>query len=450
MNAISKALKHQEKAAKNSLTSSNAITELISTPEHLPILQPYQEKARKRLYEPVETLGMFITQALSPDRSCQNVVNHGALADPRRSVSTGGYCKARQRLDGGMIKELCQNVARHNDAQVSSTWQWKGRSVYLVDGTTFLMADTAANQEQYPQTNALPQGLGFPICRLVGIVSLSSGSLIDAAVSPFRGKGASEQTLLRGLLHHFKFGDVVLADAFFSTYFLLAHLMENRIDFVFVQNGARSRRTDFTKGEQLGKDDHIITLTKPTQKPDWMDQEAYDAAPDRLCIREFKAAGKTLITGMLCPKAYPRETLGNLYRKRWHIEVDLRNIKTTMGLEMLSCKTPEMALKELWVYFLAYNLIRSLMLASALYTHVLPRLLSFKHTLQLVLAYRSDLLSLEELLMLVAKKHIGDRNGRIEPRVIKKRHRNDYRLMMRPRQVLRDEIKKNGHPKRVK
>lgn len=162
MNATSKALKHQEKIARKSLASSNTITDLINAPEHLPIIQPYLEKSRKRLYSPIETLGMFMTQALSPDRSCQNVVNHGALEDPKRSVSTGGYCKARQRLAGGMVKELCRNIGRQNDTQVPGTWKWEGRSVYLVDGTTFLMADTAANQEEYPQTNTLPQGIGFP------------------------------------------------------------------------------------------------------------------------------------------------------------------------------------------------------------------------------------------------------------------------------------------------
>jgi len=450
MNAITKAIKHQEKTAKKTLSNFDTITKLIATPQYIPQIQEHQGRFRNRLYNPVQTLSMFIAQALSPDSSCQKVVNQGALFDPGRSISTGGYCKARKRLDTAMVKRLCLNIAMNNERQVDHSWKWHERSVYLVDGTTLLMTDTPANQEHYPQTSALAQGLGFPICRMLGIVSLYSGSLINAAISPYHGKGASEQTLLRSMLSTFKTGDVVLADAFYSTYFLIAHMIEHNIDIVFMQNGARSRTTNFDTGLQLGRGDHLIDIVKPKQKPDWMSQKAYDAAADKLTIRELKAAGKILITTMLCPKKHPKRSLGNLYKQRWNIELDLRNIKTTMGLEMLSCKTPDMAIKELWVYFLAYNLIRSLMISSALYARVLPRMLSFKHTLQLLLSYYFPVLYEEEFLMLIAKKQIGNRKGRIEPRVIKRRHRNDYRLMMKPRHVLREEVKRNGHPKKVK
>ncbi len=347
-----------------------------------------------------------------------------------------------------MIQELSRSIAL--ECQSALQTLWRQRNVYLVDGTTLIMSDTPANQSDYPQTAALPQGVGFPICRLVGIVSLGSGALMDIALSGYHGKGACEQSLLRTLLHRFKAGDVVLADAFYSSWFLLAHMIRHGIDILFVQNGARSRTTDFAKGVQLGEEDHLIALRKPKQKPDWMEQEAYDAAPESLTIRELKAAGKTLITTMTCAKTYPKKELGNLYKQRWHIELDLRNIKTTMGLEMLRCKTPKMVIKELWVYILAYNLIRTVMLASALYACVLPRMLSFKHTLSLLLSYRVELMRIETLLGLVAGKSVGNRTGRIEPRVIKRRHRNDYRLMMQPRAILREEIRLNGHPKKVK
>lgn len=168
------------------------------------MIAPYLQRCRKRLYGPVETLSMFITQALSTDRSCQNTVNQTALYDERCSVATGGYCRARQRLDTAMVMQLSQGIAQHNKTEASASWRWRGRDVYLVDGTTLIMPDTPANQQRYPQTSALQPGLGFPICRLVGIISLATGSLIDAAISSYRGKGASEQTLLRSLLHRFK------------------------------------------------------------------------------------------------------------------------------------------------------------------------------------------------------------------------------------------------------
>ena len=449
MNPITKVLKHQALITKSSFSTPEVVTNMLQIPQLEAIIDPYLQTCRKRLYGPVETLSMFISQALSADRSCQNAVNQTALHDERCSVSTGGYCRARQRLDSAMVMQLTHSIAQYNETEASVSWRWRGRDVYLVDGTTLIMPDTPANQEHYPQTSALKPGLGFPICRLVGIVSLATGSLIDAAISPFRGKGACEQTLLRSLLHRFKPGDVVLADAYYSTYFLIAHMLVHDIDIVFVQHGARTRTTDFSKGVQLGKNDHLMTLVKPKQKPEWLDQDAYDATPDSLCIREFKAAGKTLITTMTCAKTHSKKELGNLYKQRWHVEVDLRNLKTTMGLKTLSCKTPEMAIKELWVYFLAYNMICSIMLASALYACVLPRMLSFKHTLQLTLAFYGTGTSLERFFTLIAQKQIGNRPGRIEPRVIKRRH-NDYPLMMKPREILQEEIRKNGHPKKVK
>jgi hypothetical protein len=338
MNIIKKSIKDQERRTRKHLSNFKTLNELIASPKNNKILQPYTEKCRHRLYPPIETLSMFVTQALSSDSSCQNVVDKSALNDEVRSISTGAYCRARKRLDTTMIRQLCNNLATTNKQQIPPKYRWNNRSVYLVDGTTLVMSDTKANQAKYPQTSALKKGLGFPICRVVGIMSLSCASLIDAEISPYQGKGASEQSLLRTLLHQFNRGDIVLADAFYSTYFLIEHMISHGIDIVFVQHGSRSRTTDFTSGSQLGKKDHIITFTKPKSKPDWMTEEAYIAASDTLQIREFKAAGKTLISTMLCPKKYSKKSLGDLYKQRWHIELDLRNIKTTMGLEMLSCK----------------------------------------------------------------------------------------------------------------
>ncbi|MCK9372669.1 MAG: IS4 family transposase [Sulfuricurvum sp.] len=451
MNAITKALKHQEKSALKKLQhkSFSTIESLIAKPELIETIQEELPNYRSRLYTPMQTLCMFISQALNSDRSCQNVVNEMALTT-HQSVATGGYCKARQRLSETMVSKLTKAVAKRNEQRVKIRWRWQERTVYLVDGTTLTMPDTSANQESYPQTSALPKGLGFPICRVVGVISLSTGSLMDACVSPYHGKGASEQTLLRNMLGVFKRGDVVLADAFYSTYFLIEHMIAHGIDIVFVQHGARSRTTDFTSGTVMGENDHLITLKKPKLKPEWMTQNEYDSAPNKLTIRELKAGGKTLITTMLCPKKHPLKALGALYKQRWQIEVDLRNIKSTLGLKSLSCKTPQMAIKELWIYFLAYNLIRSIMLASAHQCSLLPREISFKHTLQLLSAFRNNCkITTKQLLRRIGEKYIGNRAGRVEPRAIKRR-RNDYPLLMKLRDVAREEILKNGHPKKLK
>lgn len=155
------------------------------------------------------------------------------------------------------------------------------------------MPDTQENQKRYPQPAFQAEGVGFPICRVVGIISLATGSLINAAVSPFHGKGASEQVLLRSsMLDTFKTGDVILADAFYSTCSLLTYVIEHGIDIVFVQNGARSRTTDFNTGQALGKNDHLMTIQKPKTKPEWMSQEEFDKKPNEITIRELKVGGK--------------------------------------------------------------------------------------------------------------------------------------------------------------
>ena len=185
--------------------------------------------------------------------------------------------------------------------------------------------------------------------------------LLNARVGRFNGKGSDEHTLLRQMLDTFSAGDVVLGDAFYGTYFLLAALIEQEVDVVFEQMGQRRRVTDFRTGVRLGERDHLVELPKPVIKPEWMSRTQYDALPTSLTLREVKVGHKILITTLLSSKAAPKSELKALYKRRWEIEVDLRNIKTTLGMETLSCKTPEMNEKEIWVYFLAYNLIRLLM-----------------------------------------------------------------------------------------
>ena len=183
-----------------------------------------------------------------------------------------------------------------------------------------------------------------------------------------------------------------------------------------------------------------------------MDEKTFKTKPKEFKIRELKVGGKILITTILCAKTTPAKTIKELYKQRWNIEVDFRNIKSTLGLKSFSCKTPEMVLKEMWVYLLAYNLIRTVMLDSAIFYKIFPRQIIFKHTLQLMDSYislNSDIASYKDLLYLIGKKIIGNREGRIEPRAIKKRH-NGYSLLMKPRKVAQAEIRKNGHPKKLK
>lgn len=433
----------------NLLTSDDL---LHKVEEHLP-------DHRERLFPPTETLAMFITQALSVDRSCQNIVNQAAMQRLISGLSpcsthTGGYCRARARLPLTMITAITDHIGTLLHDMTPDSWRWKGRDVQLVDGTTVTMPDTPVNQQAFPQQRGQQPGLGFPICRIVGITSLSSGALINAAIGRFNGKGGDEQTLLRSLQTSFQTGDVILGDAFFSTYFFITAMQEKGVDILLEQHGARRRSTDFRQGKKLGQRDHLITLTKPKIKPAWMSDEAYQAAPDSTTIRECKVDGKVLITTMLCPKYVRKDELKSLYKKRWSVELDIRHIKDTMGMNVLSCKTPEMAVKEIWIYLLAYNLLRFMIAQSALLTGVAPRQISFKHCLQLWLAslYRLDVLNEAHYtawLLLIAQQRVANRPGRIEPRAIKRRPK-PFPLLTKPRYVAREKVITYGHPKKLK
>ena len=351
---------------------------------------------RERLFPPTETLSMFLSQAVSEDRSCQNVINQSAVTRlidglPQCSTATGGYCQARARLPQEMVSALTRFTGQLIDQQVRDDWRWQGRPVRIVDGTTVTLADTPANQARYPQITNQKPGLGFPMCRMVGITCLSSGALLDVAMGPVSGKGTDEQSLLRKLITTFKRNDVLLADAFYGTYFLMAQLQEMEVDGVFEQYGSRKKSTDFSRGQKLGSKDHLITLHRPPSPPPWMSKEQFESMPSTLTVRELEVKGKILVTTLCCPESAPKEALTNLYKSRWHIELDIRHIKTTMGMEVLSCRSPDMAEKEVWVYLLAYNLIRLMMIQSAALCDIIPRELSFKHTIQLWLACRQQL-----------------------------------------------------------
>ncbi len=415
---------------------------------------------RERLFPPTETLSMFMAQALSADGSCQKAVNEAAIKRlagglPRCSTYTGAYCRARTRLPLEMVRTLARYTGQGITQRAPNAWNWRGRRVRLVDGTTVTLPDTLANQAAYPQSRNQKPGLGFPLCRIVALVCLGSGAVLNAAFGRYNGKGGDEQSLLRSMLDTLEQNDLLLGDPFYATYFLLCDLHERGIDAVFEQHGSRQRTTDFRRGRRLGVRDHLIMINKPVLKPHWMSQADYDRAPECMTVRELRTGHKTLMTTLLCPKQTDKAAVKTLYQSRWYVELDLRNIKTTLGMERLSCQTPAMAIKEIWVYLLAYNLIRLMMGQAALIAHLHPRQISFKHTVQLWIAWAEqghgveDGTQLYALFALIAQQRVGDRPGRIEPRAVKRRPKT-YPLLTQPRALAREHVRKHGHPRKVK
>jgi hypothetical protein len=347
-----------------------------------------------------------------------------------------------------MPMALTRETGRLLQRHARACWGWRGRAVKLVDGTKVSMPDTCANRTHYSQHSTQQEGLGFPLARVVGVICLSSAAVLDAAIGPFSGKGTGEMALLRSLLDAFEPGDVMLADALFCDYFLIATLQKAGVDVLFEQHGARL--TDFRRGERLGPRDHRVSWSRPRTRPDWMTLAQYESAPEQVQVREVQVGGRILVTTLLEPCKVSKSELDALYARRWNVELDLRNIKTTLGMQALSCHSPRMNEKQMWVYLLAHNLIRLLMAQAASAAGVDPRQLSFKHTVQLWGAWRlrqllHDPLSRAHLFRLIAQVRVAQRSGRIEPRALKRRPKS-YPLLQVPRLRARCNIVIHGHP----
>ena len=318
---------------------------------------------KDRIYTPLVTLWVFLGQVLSADHSCRAAVSRLIAHRISRgqkacSAKTGAYCQARRRLPEKFFSTVACLVGRALDSKVESQWLWNGRRVYMFDGTTVTMPDTPENQAEYPQIYNQKPGLGFPIARLCAVMSLSCGTIVDLGVARYAGKGQGELSLLRRMWGNFRPGDVLLTDRLMCSWTELFQLKERGIDSVTRLN---KRQADFRRGKRLGKGDHVVKWPKP-RCPRSIDRQTYKSLPDYIEVREtrvrvakpgFRSKEIIVVTTLLDPEMATREDLANLYRSRWNQELDLRDIKISLQMDFLRCKTPELVHKEIWTHILA-------------------------------------------------------------------------------------------------
>lgn len=425
------------------------------------ILSEMKITFRDRVYSPTVTLWMFLSQVLSPDHSCRDSVARllawrSSQGLPPCSADTTSYCEARQRLPLELIKRLVRETGREQEAQSESTWLWKGRPTKVADGTSDTMPDTEANQAVYPRRRNQANGVGFPIARVMLVSSLVTGTVMDLAMGPMRGKKTGENTLLRTLGGALQKGDVLLVDRLLGSYQELATNRARGVDVVARMH--HTRHVDFRRGQWLGTLDHIVEWHRPRFNRNRFDRATWEALPEKMQVRElrfrvtqagFRSTEITIATTLLDPVAYPAADLAELYRERWHGELDLRSLKTSMQMAHLRCKTPEMVEKEIWMHCLAYNLIRQVMAEAARAHQLQPRQLSFKGAVQTMNSFAPHLdpalSQLErqhrwfQLLTAIANHRVGNRPNRIEPRKLKYRV-GKYTYMTRPRSEERKRL----------
>jgi Transposase DDE domain len=414
------------------------------------------------LWTPALTLWTFLRQVLSDDRSCRQAVCHTvlafALSRPVAAFDTAAYCRARAKLPTALLQDLALDVGRHLEAHVPGAWLWHGRHVHLVDGSTSRLADTPANQQAYPQPKTQKAGLGLPILRWVVLVSLATAAVLGFASGPYQGKQTGETSLFRQLLGQLRPGEIVVADRYYCSYFMVALLQALGVDVVLRLH--QRRRYDFRRGRRLGRYDHVVVWQRPA-RPAWMDEATYAEVPKTLAVREIRRRVQepgsrvqelTLVTTLCDADAYPADDIAELYQQRWQVELDIRSLKTTLGMSDLRCLAPFMVEKELWMHCLAYNLVRKVAAQAAQLAGQSPRSISFKATKQALLAAWEHL-SFEEpgadhtraalgLLQGLAKEKVGDRPGRCEPRAIKRRPK-PHKLLKEPRGAAKARLLKS-------
>lgn len=417
---------------------------------------PRGAHSRRRFYPQAVTFWAFLAQVLSPESPCRETVRkvqawYAARRQPRPGSGTAAYCRARGRLARDTLLGIHRQTADALQLRVTRDQLWCGRRVKVVDGTGVSMPDTPRNQKAFPQPANQKKGCGFPVAKLVGCFCLASGALLHWAEGTLR---VHESKLFRKLFAFLVPGDVILTDRGFCSYAHIALLLKAGVDTVMRLHQARPK--DLRHGKRLGPKDRLVTWQKPAQRPRGCTLSDYRRLPDTLTLRlvhltvavpGFRTESIVLVTTLTDPQAYPAEALARLYLRRWSVELFFRDIKITLGMDVLRCQTPAMVRKEIAMHAIAYNLIRGLMQqAAALYHQPIERL-SFKGSVDTLRQWTDTLNAVHDhpreqarlfnqLLQILAEDIVPLRPERAEPRV-RKRRPKAYPLMTHPRRDYR-------------
>jgi putative transposase len=417
----------------------------------------YQDNST--VYTASVTVQAFLGQLMQSDRSCQRavagIVAHRAANEMEPcSSDNGAFVKARQRIPEAVFRTLFEESGRGVETHADPKWLWRNRRVHIADGSTLQIADSEQNRAEYPLQKTLTPGCSYPIVRILLVFSFAVGTVLEGVLAPYRGKGTGETGLLRSLADRFEPGDVILGDRYFAGWWDIAFWQRRGVDLVTCLPA--SRRADFRKGTRLGPDDHLVAW-KRTARPEWLTREEVSDFPEEMTLREvrvvvnkpgFRTKVVIVVTTLLDADEFPTEALAELYRRRWQAELNIRSLKTHMGMERLSTRSPEMVRKEFLMFLTAYNLVRQRAMEAAS-ASVEPWQLSFKGTQQVLLEFlprfhhcASKDHWADEVLRAIAQLEVGDRPDRVEPRALKKRPR-DFPPLKEPRTKFKNRLRSN-------
>lgn len=409
-------------------------------------------KYRNRIFSPFVTLWAFLSQVIDPDKSCHKAVSRvifwlAGQGNEIPSEDPSAYCQARQRLPENFLAKIFRRVGENLEKEVKDEQLWCGRHIKVFDGSTVSMPDAKKNQKAYPQPSSQKKGCGFPLAKIGVFFSLTTGAALGLVIDVFHTHDVKLARQLYKLLNPL---DVLVADRAVSSYADIHQIQAQGADAVVRKH--QGRKNEMKKGKRIGLNDKLVTWYKPKSRPKGLSKKEDDALPPSLTVREihyyvcipgWRTKEVTVITTLLDEKTYPLREIAKLYRLRGEVELDLRHLKTTLKMEVLRGKTP--ARKEISVYLLAYNLLRTVMWEAGTQKGVNPIRLSFQGARQHLEHFVSEAKNAEKrkqeklyqtLLELVAAHPIKKRPGRWDVRV-RKRRPKAYPLMTEPRSVLR-------------
>jgi hypothetical protein len=410
---------------------------------------------RSRILDPATTIYLFLLQVLHGNTACSHVVHFGGW-----SFSDSGYCQARKRLPLAVFHTLLEATAGAFRSATATGSRWLGHRVWVVDGSSFSMPDEPELPRHFGQPGGQKKGCGFPVARWLALFDLTTGMLLRSATAPLRSHEMSHSSAISRELEP---GDVVLGDRGFCSYAHLALLTQRGLHAVFRIH--QKQIVDFAPGRpgsrrgskdlpglprsrwvlSQGESDQIVVWFKPRSRPSWISEPEYETLADEITVRElryrvtvqgYRVHEITLVTTLVDAATYPASELAELYYRRWQVEVNLRHIKIGMKMDILKCKTVDGISKELAMFALAYNLVRSVMVESARGRCVEPDRIGLLDTLRWLIGSEGD----ETLSVLVVNP---SRRGRVEPRVVKRRPKQ-YMRMTEPRADLRKRLPMKG------
>ena len=433
--------------------SPDGLSKQLSSEIPPELLSSQSTTQRDRIYPNEVTFWAFLAQILSEDGSCARAVarvQEWMLSKglPIPSAATASYAEARKVLPMEMLREVNRSLCDQLDQSLSIDDCWRGFRVKAEDGTSAQMPDTPANQEAYPQPSGQAPGCGFPVIGLVGLIDLNHGGLRDFSentveTGELRGHDQLEAYLTKG--------DRLVGDRFYSSYEGIARGKVKGVEFI--GRNHQARKMDFRRGRKIGPNERLQKWKKPRQPAlSRLPAEEWEALPEELEMRIIRTKGpnregkqrtRYVVTTLVDAEKYPWEEVASLYVHRWEIELRFRDIKTTMGMEMLRTKSPEMVRKEVLMHMIAYNAIRLLMLKAGKACGVSHRRISFKGVIQVMEESRigfekasgktrQEAKEKDNLLRRIAERVVIERPGRNEPRK-KKRRPKSYGWLQKPR-----------------